>query len=134
MTPAEVIRGALRLYESELDWEKGVVYDVNEDGTKEVACPYGAMAMVGREVITSARDSEMCDRDAQIALAEVIQEQFPDRASGPVIGGEPLYLKENLQDLVANTIVWFNDHPNTTFDEVRVVLEKAAIRLEEKGK
>ncbi len=50
-------------------------------------------------------------------VASVIQGQFPERYSGG--------------DDLAHVLYRFNDSRDTTFDDVRVVLEKAAIQVDE---
>jgi len=48
-------------------------------------------------------------------VAEVVREQYPDRCG----------------DSRSWPIAPFNDHPDTTFDDIRLVCEKAKIALEE---
>lgn len=56
------------------------------------------------------------DPEVQV-LASVIGEHYPDRVN---------------EQLFPDSVVWlFNDHADTTVDEVRMVLEKAAIRYDE---
>ena len=58
---------------------------------------------------------------AHTAIANVVAEQYPDRAC--------FYRQvDNSWDL---SVATFNDDPDTTFDDIKLVLEKAAIALDE---
>jgi hypothetical protein len=54
------------------------------------------------------------EREFTKACAEVICEQYPERAYYQHTGSP------------VSTIVHFNDNPDTTFEDVRVILEKVA--------
>lgn len=79
---------------------------IKGDATRTVGARITGMCLIGRI-------SVMCP--GQIAKADpilrpLVKEQFPGRAHGPVD---------------------FNDHPDTTFEDVCQVLEKAAVRWDE---
>jgi hypothetical protein len=57
---------------------------------------------------------------AQEIMANVAGEQFPERAK-----------ITNLNGYADWSFAVFNDHPDTTEDEVVAVMEKAAVRLDE---
>lgn len=62
----------------------------------------------------------------QNLVADVVREQYPER-----IETLPLSYLDRYLDCA--TIVTFNDHPDTTKDDVVAVLEKAAIKLDERA-
>lgn len=64
-------------------------------------------------------------KDALRACAEIIQEQFPERA----VDRELTDLKQ-----AQSVVIDFNDDDRTTLEDVYTVLEKAAVVLAEKGK
>ena len=79
-------------------------------------CAVGALNFVGvREIVSSGQQSHDGD-----VVADVIREQYPDRVNLPCRTGFA-------------AIVRFNDHEDTTQDEVVAVLEKAAIKLDERA-
>jgi len=57
-------------------------------------------------------------------LAQVIREQFPDRARAAGV---------MCPSSCKVAVIWFNDHEDTHFGDVRAVLEKAAARWGEGG-
>jgi hypothetical protein len=54
-----------------------------------------------------------------LLVAEIIKEQFPDR------------LRSSHRLYPSSIIPTFNDHPNTTLEDVQLVLRKAAIQCDE---
>lgn len=60
--------------------------------------------------------------DAQEVVADVIFEQFPERVA--VLGASG-------RDYTFGVVTFFNDHEDTTKDDVVMVLEKAALKAEE---
>jgi hypothetical protein len=92
-------------------WIQGVAQ--SPDGREY--CLLGAIGKVG-QYIWSGDQGDVCK-----AIAEVVAEQYPERVGrtpwGPVKG-------------VAG-VMQFNDHPDTTEDDVIAVLEKASNRYDE---
>lgn len=70
--------------------------------------PNGSVCVVGACYEVGTRPTSILDK--------IASEQFPDRVNGE----RPL-----------RAIAAFNDHPDTTLDDVRVVLEKADIKFQE---
>ena len=63
-------------------------------------------------------------KEALEVCAEIIKEQFPERAPET----------ENKRITAQGTVIEFNDHDQTTLNDVYTVLEKAAVVLAERGK
>jgi hypothetical protein len=78
---------------------------------------YGGVA--GPNCLLGALSQLQADALIVSGLAEVIQEQYPDRALINVPAG-------------FGVVVDFNDHPDTTLDDILLVLDKAARKAEEK--
>lgn len=57
-------------------------------------------------------------------LARIIREQFPERAWRDLSG--------QTRETPVRHVISFNDHPNTRFADVRMVLEKAAVEWGER--
>lgn len=57
-------------------------------------------------------------------LAGVIRDQFPDRVNGPLSAYSP--------ERTRATIYAFNDHPDTTWEDVERVFEKAEVAWDER--
>ena len=116
MTDSRVLWGALDWLDDGRRWTKGSPTGSHSDEwIKGKACVLGAIAEArGENRLTWT----MYDHDSSVllTLSEVVDSQFHDR-----IG---------VQDGI-NKIWCFNDHPRTTYDDVRLVLEKAAIQLDE---
>ena len=89
-------------------WVKGIL-SRKYDGAERY-CMVGALRHVGVTQFADTANS----KDVR-AILRVIREQFPDR----------------FRD--TRNIPSFNDHPTRTFDDVELVLEKAAILREEEG-
>lgn len=66
-------------------------------------------------------------RSLASVIVEVIKEQFPDRYDTRLAGIE----QHSLNALPGTVIVNFNDHPETKFEDVQLVLEKTSVRLDE---
>ena len=60
-------------------------------------------------------------------LAQVIKEQFPERICAATTKAHPFPSHTHM------VITEFNDHPFTTFADVALVTEKAAIKVEEQA-
>lgn len=86
-------------------WHQGDY--ASNDSPRSRVCVLGA---ANRAAGRYATDEIGLDLEWEAAVRDVISEQFPDRAV-----------------MVHN----FNDHPDTTFADVELVLEKAQIRLDE---
>jgi hypothetical protein len=85
-------------------------------GALSIAC-YGNPHLDTEGMTHSARTSaHQAMGEAWLQAADVVKEQFPERVVGV---GTDLPLAR------------FNDHPDTTLDDVILVLEKAAVRAEE---
>ena len=69
-------------------------------------------ALVAVSAVSSSPEWDCASR-----LGRVIWEQYPDR------------VWDNDDDMA---VAHFNDHPDTTFDDVRTVFEKAAVRWDER--
>lgn len=82
--------------------------------TNKGFCAVGALNFVGvgQETVLSYLATDV--------VADVIREQYPDRLNLPCRSGFA-------------AIVRFNDHEDTTQDEVVAVLEKAAVKLDERA-
>lgn len=93
-------------------------------------CAIGAMTVAmgswrcgvnGPQKLPSPFNKEVEYVKAAERVRGIIKEQFPDRCFGwPAIEFQPIRF-----------VAAFNDHPDTTFDDVRMVLEKTAIKLDE---
>src|SRR4051794_21517307 len=89
-------------------WRKGGMY--GEDGS---ACLVGAIDRVlSRKQEGSTRSSSACFVVAGKTILPVIREQFPDRL-------------KPYRNSPTNSTARFNDHPDTTLDDVILVCEKA---------
>jgi hypothetical protein len=77
------------------------------------------------------QDMDRVNRDPECQLVrDIILEQFPDRTRDAFCTcTECKRKKGNLSP--AAIIPRFNDHPDTTFEDVLLVLEKAAIKCDE---
>lgn len=93
-------------------WIKGNLYD--DDGGRG-SCLLGAFSRVG--VSWASYDDIGIN-----AVKDIIRDQYPERCNDS--GGVPI---TSTNFPIPN----FNDHPDTIFDDVRVVMEKAAIKLDE---
>ena len=93
---------------TEEQWIKGVSRDLQ--GTR--FCAIGRLKWYGYDRCTW----ESLDEAAR-PLDALALEMFPDRASG-------FHPNERV-------IAWVNDHPDTTFEDVTALFEKAAVRWDE---
>lgn len=146
-----VIRDALELYESgewrwiQEDFVGSVISSTqNKWNVKyDMACIYGALALAGGmsaieiEYWWSQEDLgpnegtyDICSQTAQNIVRDVISEQFPDRMDGVYHKDSGTRSWKPITDPVL-VITYFNDHDDTTYEDVRLVLEKAAIKLDE---
>jgi hypothetical protein len=88
-------------------WRKGGMY--GEDGS---ACLIGAIDRVlSRKQENSTRSALTCFQAASEIVLPVIREQFPERIGRYAVPNNPT--------------ARFNDHPDTTLDDVILVCEKA---------
>ena len=111
-------RGLERLEGGE-KWIKSSL--VGRDGTH---CLLGALANTQSESDWKVFEKDPIISDAVEQVVSIIFDQFPDLL-------DPDDYPTHTERIDA---VWeFNDDPNTTFDDVRSVLEKAAIRFDEKA-
>ncbi len=90
---------------------------VGESGRK---CMFGAVVGDNMDML-----AQLSSHPAVEILAGVIEEQYPDR------------LKEKCRNKTfiisnADKVQYFNDHPNTRFADVRVVLDKSLVKAAEK--
>ncbi len=109
MKSSEMLRVALENVPG--NWHQGNMFGDEGDS----ACGLGH---VNRAALTSGSFMPRSEMNAAYeSMAVVAGEQFPERAW-------------NSQ---RHTFAAFNDHPDTTEDEVIAVMEKAAIQLEERG-
>lgn len=83
-------------------WCKGNSVRYNGVTRKHEYCLLGAAQQLG-----------FTQRLTGIKLAPVVTEQFPER------------VESALRSNPAHVVVTFNDHPETTFEDVQMVLEKA---------
>lgn len=86
-------------------------------------CSVGALETAREEIFESVTQKEkgaLWDQYYLIdsLLENIVREQYPER----------LYSKKGLCDVAA-----FNDHIRTTFDDVRTVFEKTAVKFEEQA-
>jgi hypothetical protein len=86
-------------------WTKGRMQGL--DGR---LCLMGSLLIADRKVYI----------DSLHALEPIIEEQYPDR-----------FVKNHFNE--KHIIAQFNDHPDTIFGDIEVVLEKAAIRWDEEN-
>ena len=110
-------RAALSRLDGGRAWGQGQPYHAGR------RCIIGAIVNAQEET-----GDDMCYTDAETdpltpMLASIIREQFWDRVSTP-------YFDELYNDDV-HSLYSFNDNHETTFDDVRVVLEKAAVQVDE---
>lgn len=103
MTSSNLIRDMIPVI-SKLGWIKG------NARTLQGVCIYGAWCEVGE--INGTKPLEW------IIIEEVIKEQFPDRYIPDQIFPAPM--------------PYFNDHEKTVIEDVIMVLEKAAIKWDER--
>ncbi len=109
-------RAALERLQEGDAWCKGNIYDQGR------RCLIGAI----RNAQSAADDwkhyTEVEDDPIAPLVRNVIESQFPERSA-------------NVSPGTANehsvALFHFNDDPRTTFDDVRVVLEKAAVQVDE---
>lgn len=66
---------------------------------------------------------QLSDHSAIDILADVALEQFPDRAS---------HSNKAKPRTSMEQVIYFNDHPKTSFTDVRVILEKGLVKAAEK--
>lgn len=120
ITPAEVIGKMLDGWKGE-HWYQGGAVDPT--GTKW--CMLGRLSErfhLQRMAFNTATEEyflRFSADKAQDIVKEVIKEQYPDRC----------YIGVNTTALP--DIAHFNDHPDTTFEDVTRVLEKALVRASE---
>lgn len=100
---------------------KGAAFEIGATRSGMKWCSVGALLenehpgfyrSVGGPVVLGDLGTE-----ALVVLSEVIREQFPDRVWATSI---------------ESTVVHFNDHPDTTEQDVVAVFEKARVRAEER--
>lgn len=84
---------------------------------KDAFCSVGLLSLAEQGEVHSRLGE--CGR----VLADIIREQFPDRASWMSASGE---------STPESIIVGFNDHPDTTFADVERVFEKAEVAWDER--
>jgi hypothetical protein len=105
----DIAEEMLDILSGEEKWTQRQYYCYEWNG-KESRCLLGAYGQV-----THDDASYYSDRDARTVYArrlrDVISEQYSERTDG---FSEP-----------GVVIVQFNDHPDTTFEDIRIVLEKA---------
>lgn len=99
----------MKEYLQQNGWYQGGYYQRDLEG-KAAVCLLGAYHCVTETDTSSFRAQET------EVIAEVIAEQFPERI-----------LTKDLFDVITT----FNDSWETTFEDVEVVLDKAAVRLDD---
>lgn len=80
--------------------------------------PSGACCILGAHIAVTG--SQKLGSAVTNEIGKVFYEQFPERAMYTVAAGAEYACVPDL-----------NDHPDTTFDDVEMVLEKASLRLDE---
>lgn len=81
-----------------------------------------ALGAVGRATIEAGPLSHSVPASLADLVGEVVKEQYPDR----------LPHMQEYRGSSFHCVVRFNDHPDTTAEEVALVLEKAAVRADER--
>lgn len=93
-------------------WHKGSLY-----GPDDTACGLGHVIKVASENSTDMPKIVFLPPEITDIMNKVALEQYPDRAIR--------------NDVLPHPFAQFNDHDDTTEDEVVAVMEKAAILLDE---
>lgn len=93
-------------------WTKGTLEKVSEVGCKRCLLGWVSYAITDN---ASSSSSKVEDTKAARVVAETIRRMFPERA-------------RNDEMTRVAIMVAFNDHKDTTFEDVRRVVEKAAWR------
>ena len=102
-------------------WYKGEYY--NEDNNSQM-CGLGHVANVlGNGDLEAGFEADEF-YECQKIMDKVAKEQYPDRNSS--------FMAPNQQKMFTHNFPIFNDHPDTTEDEVVAVIEKAAVLYDEK--
>lgn len=119
-----IVQGMLAWFEDRKHWEQHHLMTSEPDPNGEP----GAMVVTSTCLIGGAdmvyewvpgNDHEALTL-MYSTLAQVIREQFPDK----LCDGEKKWM---------DVIIGFNDDPSTTIEDVRAVLEKTGVRLQEEG-
>lgn len=97
-------------------WFKGNIYDANKENFCGLGHLWNVHGLLGKSVIVAQSPEILGQADL---MDEVAIEQYPDRIP---------FRNEEADRAFAQ----FNDHPATTEDEVIAVMEKAAVRWDEK--
>jgi hypothetical protein len=126
----------LRLLDRGHAWTKDQLFTWRDHSPHQRYCTLGARRYVVapevafHDVIPDLRDPYdertvafqamlSTEEDDLRVLVEIIREQFPDRA--------------NPAHAPADAVTMFNDHDDTTWDDIEMVLEKAIVRVEEQA-
>jgi hypothetical protein len=96
----------------EIGWHQGNYVNSDEDGNLIGVCMIGAFR---KAELYEWSNWEFANPAFYMPVEEVIKEQFPDRLIYSGMEGIPA----------------FNDHEDTTLDDVLLVLEKASIKYDE---
>lgn len=119
MKGSKAISRALEKFEDGERWTKGS-YFAYDNRMRTVQCLMGGLILG----YGYTDDSTFATEDylpCTTTIATVISEQFPDRLPSP-----------EYRDVPTTVIVEFNDNEFTTFDDVRLVLEKARLIEQDK--
>ena len=95
---------------------KGDFYSDLEHPFKSSACMRGALHRVNGSALAAVQSQTAISTTGEGLLEDIIAEQFPDR----------------LAPVGRNITAHFNDHEDTTLDEVIAIFEKASIIEDEK--
>jgi hypothetical protein len=124
MSPVEILDGMLAFYANENGWTQGQMHIYDGVSVLGSRCLMGAVqAVTSYSMVTDMRTPIPAIHVVCGLLATVIREQYPDRILDvPAHSGHGIGV---------DVIMEFNDHDDTTLDDVTAVLEKARLRAEE---
>jgi hypothetical protein len=115
MSPeSETTEEIIKWFENPEHWNKNVMSFIGKNGLTMSTCLLGGLDHVNGKPGSVDRVQEI--------ITSVIREQFPDRLDYPLDDCDS-----------ADVIVGFNDHPDTTITDVRAMLEKTLVQLQEEG-
>lgn len=118
METVELLHKSRKLLEKDDKWTKG------EYEMQGRYCAVGAIMQIGGFWGTPSELS-IYPQDSLDKLCDVILEQFPDRLNPDIF---PILDSPSNRE---TAITQFNDHKDTTLDEVLAVFDKAQVKAEE---
>jgi hypothetical protein len=95
---------------------KGDFYADLDQPFTSAACIRGALHRVNGSALAAAMSTKSLFTTGENLLNDIVAEQYPDR----------------LAPVGRNVLTYFNDHEDTTLDEVITILEKASVMEQEK--